>query len=189
MAAGSASCPNFRRISWLTSRLACASDAPRPLNSSPAVEPFPLRFSFPTVMGFGSYWHLPLSLSLAALLSGCVLAPKEAKQEQLRLDEAGKTYSQPFAKRELPELPAQPTWREVLRRAFLTNGELEAAYWEWAMAVSRIQQAGSYPNSPVSVGFEYMFSDESMKAWDRTTISAGFDAGEKIGRASCRERV
>ena len=119
---------------------------------------------------------------VAALLgvSGCVLAPKEAKQEQSRLDDAGNVYRRPFEKRELLELSAQPTWRDVLRRAFLANGDLEAAYHEWAMAVSRIQQAGSYPNSPVSLGFEYMFSDESMKSWDRTTISAGFDAGETL---------
>ena len=42
-------------------------------------------------------------LILPMLLTGCVLAPKEAKQEQSRLDEAGKTYSQSFAKRELPK--------------------------------------------------------------------------------------
>jgi outer membrane protein TolC len=121
-----------------------------------------------------------VAVSGALLLAGCVLAPREAKQEEARLDDAGRTYRQPFEKRELPELSAQPTWREVLRRAFLANGELEAAYWEWSMAVSRIQQAGSYPNSPVSLGFEYMFSDESMKSWDRTTLSAGFDAGESL---------
>jgi len=124
-----------------------------------------------------------MSVSLVDVLlvvSGCVLAPKEAKQEQARLDQAGEVYRGPFDKRELPELPPQPTWRDVLRRAFLANGDLEAAYHEWAMAVARIQQAGSYPNSPVSVGFEYMFSDEAMKAWDRTTISAGFDAGESL---------
>ena len=111
---------------------------------------------------------------------GCVLAPKEAKEEQARLDEAETVYRRPFEKRELADLSAEPTWRDVLRRAFLANGDLEAAYHEWAMAVSRIQQAGSYPNSPVSLGFEYMFSDESMKSWDRTTISAGFDAGESL---------
>ena len=132
----------------------------------------------------GALCTIPARLTLAVLgmllLGGCVLAPREAKQEEARLDEAGETYRHPFSKRELPELPEQPTWREVLRRAFLANGELEVAYWEWAMAVSRIQQAGSYPNSPVSLGFEYMFSDESMKAWDRTTLSAGFDAGESL---------
>jgi len=132
----------------------------------------------------GALSSIPARLTLAVLgmllLGGCVLAPREAKQEEARLDEAGETYRQPFSKRELPELPAQPNWREVLRRAFLANGELEAAYWEWSMAVSRIQQVGSYPNSPVSLGFEYMFSDESMKSWDRTTLMAGFDAGESL---------
>ena len=132
----------------------------------------------------GALPSIPARLTLAVLgtflLGGCVLAPREAKQEQARLDEAGATYRQPFAKRQLPELSAQPAWREVLRRAFLANGELEAAYWEWAMAVSRIQQVGSYPNSPVSLGFEYMFSDESLKSWDRTTLMAGFDAGESL---------
>jgi outer membrane protein TolC len=123
---------------------------------------------------------ITLSVSLALALGGCVLAPKEAKDEQARLDSAGEPFRQPVEKRQLPELPDQPTWQDVLRRAFLANGDLEAAYWEWAMAVARIQQAGSYPNSPVSVGFEYMFSDESMKAWDRTTLSAGFDAGESL---------
>ena len=121
-----------------------------------------------------------LWLLMPFLLSGCVLAPREAKQEQSRLQDVGRTYRQPFEKRQLPELPAEPTWRELLRRAFLANGELEAAYWEWSMAVSRIQQAGSYPNSPVMLGFEYMFSDESMKSWDRTTLMAGFNAGESL---------
>ena len=122
------------------------------------------------------------AMVVGALLGagGCVLAPKEAKEEQARLDEAETVYRRPFEKRQLADLSAEPTWRDVLRRAFLANGDLEAAYHEWAMAVSRIQQAGSYPNSPVSLGFEYMFSDESMKSWDRTTISAGFDAGESL---------
>jgi outer membrane protein, heavy metal efflux system len=117
---------------------------------------------------------------LPIVVTGCVLAPKEAEHEQARLDQAGNVYSRPIAQRELPELSDQPTWREILHRAFLANGDLEAAYWEWAMAVSRIQQAGAYPNSPVTVGFEYMFSDESMKAWDRTTLSAGFDASQSL---------
>ena len=116
----------------------------------------------------------------AVLLSGCVLAPGEAKEEQARLEQAGQPYASTFERRALPEIPAQPTWRDVLRRAFIANGELEGAYFEWAMAVHRIQQAGAYPNSPLSVGFEYMFSDERMKSWDRTTISVGPDAMENL---------
>jgi len=116
----------------------------------------------------------------ALLMGGCVLAPEAAKQESARVSQAGEVYRAPFDKRTLPELSAQPTWRDVLRRAFLANGQLEATYFEWAMAGSRIQQAGAYPNSPVSVGFEYMFSDASMKAWDRTTLSIAPDAMENL---------
>lgn len=116
----------------------------------------------------------------AVMVSGCMLAPKGAKREQARLTQAGKIYAAAFAQRELPELSAQPTWRDILHRAFLANGELEAAYFEWAMAVSRIQQAGAYPNSPVSVGYEYTFSSDSMKAWDRTTLSVAPDAMENL---------
>lgn len=111
------------------------------------------------------------------LVSGCVLAPSGLKQERDRLEVAGEPYRREVP---LPELSDRPTWREVLQRAFLTNGELEAAYHEWAMAVHRVQQAGAYPNSPLSVGFEYMFSDQKMKSWDRTTISVAPDAMESL---------
>src|SRR5439155_18110304 len=83
--------------------------------------------------------------------------------------------ARPVESRALPELPDHPSWRDVLHRAFLANGELEAAYFEWQAAVARINQAAAYPNSNVAVGFDYMFSGERMKSWDRTTISAGFD--------------
>ena len=118
--------------------------------------------------------------SAAVLVGGCVLTPREAKVEQARLEAAGKPYEKSAEHRTTPALSDDPHWREVLHRAFLANGELEAAYFEWAMAVSRIPQVGAYPNSPLSVGFEYMFSDEQMKSWDRTTISAGPDAMENL---------
>lgn len=109
------------------------------------------------------------------LSCGCVLAPNRAQEESRRLEQAGEPFKQPLAKRSLPPLSAQPTWQEVLRRALLANGELEAAYQEWAMAVARVRQAGAWPNTPVSLGFEYMFSGERLKAWDRTTWTVGFD--------------
>lgn len=118
--------------------------------------------------------------SLAGLISGCVLAPREAKNEQAALRRAGKGYEQPFAKRDLPELPAQPDWRDVLHRALLANGELEAAYFEWAAAVARIQRAGGYPNTPLSLGFNYTISGGNMKAFDRATFTAGPDAMENL---------
>ena len=123
---------------------------------------------------------LAAAVAAAVLLSGCVLAPKEAKREQARVDQAGAVYRGRFEQRDLPELPPDPTWRNVLRRSLLANGQLEAAYHEWAMAVARIPQAGAYPNSSVMLGYEYMFSDESLKAWDRTTLSAGFDPSQSL---------
>ena len=114
-------------------------------------------------------------LLLGSLLSGCVWAPKENKLERAKADEAGKVYQQPWEKRELPELSAQPTWQEVLHRAFLANGELETAYFDWVAALQRVDQAAAYPGSNLQVGFEYMFSGGKMKAWNRTTVTAGFD--------------
>ncbi|HEY8666699.1 MAG TPA: TolC family protein [Tepidisphaeraceae bacterium] len=117
-------------------------------------------------------------LVLAALalgMSGCVLAPKGTDAERARAKEAGGIYAGAFDKRELPELPAEAGWREVLQRAFLANGDLEASYFEWQAALARIDMAAAWPNSNLQIGFEYMFSKERMKAWNRTTISAGFD--------------
>lgn len=114
-----------------------------------------------------------VSLSLA----GCVLKPREAGREAERLSATGERFGyargSAGVRVRAPELPEQPTWRDVLRRAFLANGDLEAAYHEWAMAVERIDQAGTWPTSNLELGFEYMFSAERMKAFDRTTVSVG----------------
>lgn len=74
----------------------------------------------------------------------------------------------------MPEVPTPAEWSDVLRRAFWANGELESAYFEWKAAYWRIDQAAGYPNVPINLGFEYMFSSEKLKAWDRSTISGGF---------------
>jgi outer membrane protein TolC len=116
----------------------------------------------------------------AVLFSGCVLAPKEAKHEEAAMQGAGQPYRKPFERRALPELPTEPDWRDILHRAFLANGDLEAAYFEWAAALSRIQQAGAYPNTPISLGFEYTFSGENLKSWDRTTVTVAPDAMENL---------
>src|SRR5687768_173885 len=91
------------------------------------------------------------ALSAALLLSGCVLAPKEREAEQERLAGAGGQYARAFEQRTPPELPPQPTWRDVLRRSFHANGDLEAAYHEWAMAVHRIDIEAAWPNAPVAL--------------------------------------
>ena len=75
----------------------------------------------------------------------------------------------------MPAVPAPADWHDVLSRAFLANGELESAYFEWKAAFARIDQAAVWPNSNVALTFSYMFSPANMKAWDRTTLGVGFD--------------
>src|SRR3954469_11025597 len=118
----------------------------------------------------------------AVTLSGCVLAPKETKDEQARADATAKAhqYEPPYEQRIIPELPLQPTWRDVLQRAFLVNGDLEAAYFEWRAALQRIPQVANYPNTNIAPTFSYMFSGGQMKSWDRTTVNVGFDPMENL---------
>src|SRR5947209_5411534 len=74
-----------------------------------------------------------LLLATAMLaLSGCVLAPKDTARETRRFEQSGNAYAQTFDQRSLPELSPQPTWMDVLHRAFLANGDLEARYFEWS---------------------------------------------------------
>ena len=117
-------------------------------------------------------WRLAVMAPLALALSGCVLRPAGTDEERAKLDRVGTSFERPYEQRELPELPADPAWRDVLHRAFLANGDLEVAYFNWKAAVHRIDMAAAYPNTNLSLGFEYMFSSESMKSWDRTTVTA-----------------
>ena len=121
-------------------------------------------------------------LALLLLAGGCVLTPRGTKEEQAAVEHAGRDaqYEETFDKRDLPDLPPNPQWRDVLQRAFLANGDLEAAYFEWKAAMARIPQAAGYPNSNLAPSFSYMFSGGRMKAWDRTTVNVGFDPMENL---------
>lgn len=122
-----------------------------------------------------------VAISLGALLAalllapGCSLEPASTKDERTRLAEAGKPFEQPLDKRTLPPLAPQPSWQDILQRAFLTNGDLEASYFDWKAALARVSIAGSYPNPNITLNYSYLFSGGKMKAWDRTTLAAGFD--------------
>lgn len=120
------------------------------------------------------------ALALLLLAGGCSLTPEGAREEEARLAEAGRVYEAPVEERELPGVPDAPTWEDVLRRAFLANGELEGAYFDWKAAVVRIGIASAYPNSNISLGYSYMFSSERMKTFDRQTFAAGFDSSMNL---------
>jgi outer membrane protein TolC len=136
----------------------------------------------PITPGFCRRFTIPcFALAMALLaLGGCTLTPAGTAREQAKLDHAGKPYEPKFENRTLPELPDAPIWRDVLRRTFLANGEIEAAYFRWKAAVERIGIAGAYPNSDVSLGFDYRFSGERMTAFDRSTFTAGFDSAMSL---------
>jgi outer membrane protein TolC len=104
-----------------------------------------------------------------------VLTPNGTAGEQARLKAASTPFEAPITVRQLPDLPAAADWRDVLSRAFLANGELESAYFEWKAAFAGIDQAATWPNSNFAPTFSYMFSSGNMKTWDRTTIGLGFD--------------
>lgn len=123
----------------------------------------------------------PRGLALmAVVMGGCALTPNGTREERDRLAAAGAPFEPRFEERMLPELPSAPAWEDVLHRAFLANGDLEVAYFDWKAAVQRIEIASAYPNSNVTLGYSYTFSSERMKAFDRTTFSAGFDSMENL---------
>jgi outer membrane protein TolC len=124
------------------------------------------------------------AITVAALgmigIQGCALTPRGTGEEKSRAEDALAAYSAPREERALPDLPEHPTWREVLHRALLANGDLEAAVHEWRAALARVDEAAGYPNSNLTVGMQYLFSDENMKSFDRMTFAIGFDTMENL---------
>jgi outer membrane protein TolC len=114
------------------------------------------------------------------VLGGCVLTPQGTSEERQRADVAGIPFEPPVEQRHLPEIPAEATWRDVLHRTFLANGDLEAAYFDWKAALAKIPQAAGYPNTNLAPQFSYLFSPGHMKAFDRATVSVGFDPMQNL---------
>jgi len=113
-------------------------------------------------------------------VTGCVLAPRATRDERLRAERAGKPWARPRAERTLPALSPAPGWRELLRHALLANGDLEAAYHDWRTALAGIDVAAAYPNTNLSLEYEYLFSDEKLKSWDRNSFTLGFDPMQNL---------
>jgi outer membrane protein TolC len=116
-----------------------------------------------------------LAILSSVLGGGCVLAPPGYDSEQRRLGQHSREFEPHVDQRKLLPLPSPASWQDVLRQAFLANGELEAAYFDWKAAVTRIDQAASWPNSNLAAGYGYMFSGGNIKAWDRSTFAFGPD--------------
>ncbi len=113
------------------------------------------------------------------LFSGCVLAPRAAEEQRVAVARAGAAYRGVFEERNLPVLPAAPTRRDVVQRALAANGDVEAAYFDWAAAVHRIDRAGAYPNTAFSLDVSRALSGRGS-AFDRTSLTLGFDPMENL---------
>lgn len=116
-----------------------------------------------------------VTLAALAAAGGCMFKPAGSTEAAGELKKQGQPYQEPFEKRQLPELPSPATWHDVLQRALVANGEVEAAYHEWHAALEEVDVASYWPNSNVSLNFSYMFGPGNTKSWDRTTVGAGFD--------------
>lgn len=114
------------------------------------------------------------------VFGGCALTPRGLRDEKAALAAAGAAIRPQVDPAELPAPAGGDDWRVLLRRALLANGDVHAAWYEWKAAVERVRGASAWPNSNVSLGYSYMFSDESVKSFDRSSFTAGFDAMENL---------
>jgi cobalt-zinc-cadmium efflux system outer membrane protein len=125
-------------------------------------------------------------------LGGCVMRPEGEDQERQLADAAGKDgFDLPVAERKLPPLAPDARPEDFVRHACLANGELEARFFEWRAALERIPQESSQETT-LELGFEHMFSSDSLSAFDRTTFVAGNDAMAEIvypGKLATQGRI
>lgn len=120
-------------------------------------------------------WLSALALLLA--LGGCVMRPEGEQDERDRAAAAGAFYRQPFAERELPPLTTDASLSVLLAHAERANGELEASWQQWLMALERVPQA-STQRSTAMVGIEHTL--DGGAALDRTVFQLMSDTMNNI---------
>lgn len=114
------------------------------------------------------------------LAQGCALTPRGLDHERASLSAAGAEFRRGPDRGDLPVPRDGDDWRTLLQRALIANGDVRAAWFEWKAAVERVRGASGWPNTNISLGYSYLFSDESVKSFDRMSFSAGFDAMENL---------
>jgi outer membrane protein TolC len=118
---------------------------------------------------------LPASILLLLAVVGCALRPAGEKGERKALEEAGRSWTE---QAEPPQLPERPSLDEYLQFAFLSNADLQSQYWQWAAAIEQVPQDSSWPR--LAIPFSVMFTQDSMKLWNRTTLGITNDPTSMI---------
>ncbi|MCY2960853.1 MAG: TolC family protein [Planctomycetota bacterium] len=114
-----------------------------------------------------------IALSLTGLAS-CLLTPDGLDDERDAALDAGAPYAKPHDERELPALPEPATDRDLLRRAFLANGGVEASWHAWRAALAEVEVASAWPSGMFEVEVERAFQGGSS-GFDQTSVLAMFD--------------
>jgi outer membrane protein TolC len=107
-------------------------------------------------------------------LTGCAIHPAGESAERERAEREGEPFTRPRQERELPQLPTQATWRDVVRLALLASPRLEESYWQWRAALERIPQEGS-PKTTGAIFFEQVYASDPSDLLERTSLAAGND--------------
>lgn len=117
---------------------------------------------------------------LLVTMQGCALTPGGYSEERAAMAAAGAGFRAGPKRAELPMPSGGDDWRTLLRRALVANGDVRAAWFEWKAAVEKVRGASAWPNSNISLGYSYLFSDESVKSFNRSSFDAGFDSMQNL---------
>lgn len=119
-------------------------------------------------------------ITVCALLAACSLTPSGFDAELKRSDLIGVHYSKLYEQRKIVELPVTPSWKDILQRALLVNGDLEASYFQWQASLAKVSSVSAYPNTNTMIGYSYLFSKSTMKSFDRSSFDIGFDTMQNL---------
>ncbi len=121
--------------------------------------------------------RIPNSFVAALLLTGlasCLLTPDGLDEERDAARDAGAPYAESHAERVLPDIPEPATERDLLRRAFLAHGGVEATWHAWRAALAEVDVASAWPSGMFEIEVERAFEGGSS-GFDQTAVLAMFE--------------
>ncbi|MGE3172783.1 MAG: TolC family protein [Planctomycetota bacterium] len=128
-------------------------------------------------------------LALLTLLAACRVTVDGEQAERDRAARAGADYARPFAERALPPLPSGAPLADWIAHALVANGEVEAAWHDWLVALEQVPQAASQDTTAMT-GLEHRL--DGGAALDRTGLMLMSDAMNNLllpGRLEDRGRA